>query len=485
MEKKGILKHFATIGIGTILNMAFGFLATILITRMVSPGYYGELSIFKMYGSLAGSILLLGLDQALVRFYYNSDAREYKSTLLRFCVRWSLIVTAIIACIVIVIASTGVADTGYSPVCWIALAIYTAGIIYSRFSTTVLRLEYKTKEYSWCNVSQQIVYIVLAIVLLKIYDSNEAAVLIVATILGQYSVAFFSRIAGKLYWVRSKCDLTTHSVTKRELVQYAWPFIITTSVATLFQSIDKISLNYFCDYNEVGVYSSALVLMNVFAILQSTFNTLWTPLSVEHYSKAPEDHAFYKKAQEIITVLMFAFGLTVILCKDVFAIILGRDYREAAYLIPFLAFHPIMYTISEVTVGGLVFKKKSKIQVIVSVVPCAVNFIGNTILVPLYGGRGAAISTGASYILFFAMRTILSNKYYYVDYSIKRFSFLTVLSVLYATYATFYAANIMLFCFYVFVVIVMLVLYKNTVRKMVNYGISFVKKRGRWGGLRE
>ena len=183
MEKKGILKHFATIGIGTILNMAFGFLATILITRMVSPGYYGELSIFKMYGSLAGSILLLGLDQALVRFYYNSDAREYKSTLLRFCVRWSLIVTAIIACIVIVIASTGVADTGYSPVYWIALAIYTAGIIYSRFSTTVLRLEYKTKEYSWCNVSQQIVYIVLAIVLLKIYDSNEAAILIVATIL--------------------------------------------------------------------------------------------------------------------------------------------------------------------------------------------------------------------------------------------------------------------------------------------------------------
>lgn len=316
MEKKGILKHFATIGIGTILNMAFGFLATILITRMVSPGHYGELSIFKMYGSLAGSILLLGLDQALIRFYYNLDAREYKSTLLRFCVRWPLIVTAIIALMVIAIVGTGVAKTEYSPVRWIALAVYTAGIIYSRFSTTVLRLECKSKEYSWCNVSQQIVYIVLAIVLLRIYNSNEVAVLIIATIIGQYSVAFFSRLVGKTYWGNSKCDLSMYSVSKRELIQYAWPFIITTSVATLFQSIDKISLNYFCDYNEVGVYSSALVLMNVFAILQSTFNTLWTPLSVEHYSKDSEDRAFYKKAQEIITILMFAFGLTVILFKD-------------------------------------------------------------------------------------------------------------------------------------------------------------------------
>lgn len=47
MEMKGILRHFATIGVGTILNMALGFLATILITRIVNPGYYGELSIFK------------------------------------------------------------------------------------------------------------------------------------------------------------------------------------------------------------------------------------------------------------------------------------------------------------------------------------------------------------------------------------------------------------------------------------------------------
>ena len=148
-------------------------------------------------------------------------------------------------------------------------------------------------------------------------------------------------------------------------------------------------------------------------------------------------------------------------------------------MIPFLAFHPIMYTISEVTVGGLVFKKKSKIQVIVSVVPCVVNFIGNTILVPFYGGRGAAISTGISYILFFAMRTILSNRYYYIDYSIKRFSFLTVLSILFAAYATFHAANIVLICFYIFVVIAMLILYRNTVKEMIDYGINFVKKHGR------
>lgn len=479
MEKKGILKHFATIGIGTILNMALGFLATILITRLVTPGHYGELSIFKMYGSLAGSILLLGLDQALVRFYYKSDKVAYKRALLHFCVKWSLVITFGLSVLSVLFSVLGRLNIGYSTLKWTALSIYTIGIIVSRFSTSILRLECKTKQYSWCNVSQQVVYIVLALLLLRIYRTNEVAILIIATILGQLAVAFFSIFAGKNLWIAEKQSLKDYNISPKELIQYAWPFIITTSVATLFQSIDKISLKLYCDYAEVGVYSSALVLMNVFALLQSTFNTLWTPLSVEHYSKNPEDRSFYQKAQAIITVLMFTFGLTIILFKDAFAIFLGRDYREAAYLIPFLAFHPIMYTISEVTVGGLIFKKKSKVQVIVSIVPCVANFIGNMILVPLYGGRGAAISTGMSYILFFAMRTRLSNKYYYIDYSMGRFALVSFISIVFAAYATFHSINFFLVCLYIFTIVVMFLLYRSTVMEMLNHCISALKKRAK------
>lgn len=476
MEIKGILRHFATIGVGTLLNMALGFLATVLITRIVNPGHYGELSIFKMYGSLAGSILWLGLDQALVRYYYISDARSYKSSLLRFCTRWPLFITMLVSILIITVTSIQTVDIIYSPLQWIALAIYTMGIIFSRFSTTVLRLECKTKEYSWCNVSQQIVYILLSLLLLYFYKNNEVVVLIIATIIGQFSVAFFSMLVGRKYWLGHSCSFTTYNVSKKELLQYAWPFIITTSVATFFQSIDRLSLNYYCDYKEVGVYSSALVLVNVFALLQSTFNTLWTPLSVEHYTKNPEDTSFYKKAQEFITVLMFAFGMTVILFKEIFVILLGHEYREAAYLIPFLAFHPIMYTISEVTVGGLVFKKKSKIQIVVSVVPCVVNLIGNMALIPTYGGRGAAISTGIAYIIFFVMRTLFSNRYYYVDYSLMRFSILSVSSILFAAYATFHAIDVVSVFLYMCVLSIMLYLYKDSVKIMFKYGTGIIKK---------
>lgn len=75
-------------------------------------------------------------------------------------------------------------------------------------------------------------------------------------------------------------------------------------------------------------------------------------MAVEHYVKDKADVTFYQKGNQIITVIMFCVGFSLILFKDVFAVLLGSKYREAAYILPFLIFNPIMYTVSETTVNG-------------------------------------------------------------------------------------------------------------------------------------
>lgn len=194
-------------------------------------------------------------------------------------------------------------------------------------------------------------------------------------------------------------------------------------------------------------------------------------MAVEHYTNDPEDRKFYQQGNQVITVVMFFIGLSLILVKDVFAILLGEKYREAAYILPFLIFDPIMYTISETTVSGLVFMKKSKQQVLVSAGACLINIIGNTILVPQYGCQGAAISTGLSYIVFFTLRTFLSNRYFYVDYKLKKFYLLTVVVVAYAFYNTFVKFNAGAVVGYIICLFVLILLYKNT----VIWGIKYLK----------
>ena len=84
-------------------------------------------------------------------------------------------------------------------------------------------------------------------------------------------------------------------------------------------------------------------------------------------------------------------------------------------------------------------------------------------LVPKLGCKGAAISTGLSYIIFFTLRTVLSNKCFYVDFKLKRFYILTLLTVLYAGYSTFFPFGLYSIIGYAVCVASILIMYEPTV----------------------
>ena len=472
MSEKNFLKHFIVIGSGTLVNMVLSVFTTPIITRCVAPVDYGKFSVFTMYSNMALMILGLGLDQALVRYYYEEDDVAYKRGLLLRCIKWPILASIIVSTIITGMSISGKIKFEFNTGILIILCLYTIIQIIYRFSLLLIRLSYRSKLYSTLNIINKLLYILIALPLIIFICQNDLISLIIAITIAAFVCLLISVIAEKEIWNLRKYQINNCCITNRELVKYAYPFIFSMGITSLFQTIDKISLNMYRSYEEVGIYSSAMTLVNIFAIIQTTFNSLWGPMAIEHYTKKGQDKIFYQKGNQVITVIMFFIGISLILCKDVFAILLGEKYREAAYILHFLIFNPIMYTISETTVIGLVFMKKSKLQVIVASGVCLVNIIGNTILVPEYGGKGAAISTGISYIIFFTLRTIMSNHYYYVDYKLKNFYILTFIVMLYAFYNTFTKFNIGTIIGYVLCLLLLLTLYRDTIKIGVQYIIK-------------
>src|SRR5699024_9779180 len=75
------------------------------------------------------------------------------------------------------------------------------------------------------------------------------------------------------------------------------------------------------------------------------------------------------------------------------------------------------------------------------------NITGNFLLIPIYGGMGAALATAISYIIFFTLRTIFSIKYYKVDYSLRKIYSMVLLLIIYAIVSI----NFEVFLFNVFI----------------------------------
>lgn len=471
-QKNSFLKHFTIIGGGTMINMLLGLLTEPIITRLVDPVDNGRYSIFTMYSSIAVMVLCIGLDQALVRYYYEKDGDEYKSSLLSKCIFIPLICCLLVSGVVMVLSLTGIVKFKFDPLIMGILCVFTLSQLIYRFSLLLVRLEYKSKLYSLLNIIHKLMYLGAVFPLIFLLKNHHVLALVISATIASFVCVITSVAANKRLWKFGKVSKQSCETPQKDLMKYGYPYILSMGLATLFAAIDKISLDIYRSDAEVGVYSSAITLINVFAIIQTTFNTLWQPMSVEHYTKDPEDKSFYQQGNQLITIVMFFIGLSLILFKDIFVYLLGEKYREAAMILPFLCFNPIMYTISETTVSGLVFKKKSMMQIVVSAGACATNIIGNIILVPRLGCKGAAISTGISYIVFFTLRTVLSNRYFYVDFKLGRFYTLTLATMLYCFYNTFFKFSILTVAGYICCVALLIVLYFDSVK----WGLSYLSK---------
>ncbi len=473
MANKKIINQFATIGLGTVISMIIGIVTTPIITRIVAPEEYGRLSIFTTYANIALFVLCLGLDQALVRYYYNEDTIDYKRGLLRKCIRYPILITTGLSVGIIAISCLYPLLFEFNPFLMAVLCVYTLLEVIARFSYLVVRLDYKTKLYSILEIIRRIVYLAMAWGLLLVTDGYDIEILAIATTVSVIVPLFVSIFFNRNMWTNSKESYCT--VPFKELIKYAYPFIFSLGITALFQAIGKLSLNYYSTYEEVGVYSSALTLIQIFSIIQTAFNTLYAPMAIEHYTKDQDDKSFYIKANQIITVIMFLIGITAILCKDLFALFLGEEYRAAAKILPFMVFFPIMYTVSETTVQGLVFMKKSKLQVIVALVSCIASILLNVLLVPKYGSQGCAIAMGLSYIVFFTARTILSNRYYKVNFKLGKFYVLTAIVLAYAVYNTFWGNWLVSLALYAVSLAAIFFLYFDVIKMMVVYGLDYIK----------
>lgn len=470
-QKKNFISNFLVIGSSTAINMVISFFTTPIITRLVDPEAYGQIALFNMYCSIAVMVLCLGLDQSLVRFFYEKDSIAYKSRLLHICIKYPVIISLPLLFTVCVLSYHHVINFEFSSEIVFLLCIDIFISVVNRMALLILRLTYQSNRYAICNIMLKAIYVATVLILIFTVGDNYFLLMAIATIVSISIPTIYAIASSKSYWNFRK---NNENINKKIVLKYGFPMIFSMGITQLFQALDKISLNMYRTYEEVGIYSSAMSIVSVFALIQSTFNALWSPMQVEHYTKHPEDTHYISRMNQYITVVMFFLGFSLIVVKDLFALLLGPKFREAAYIMPFLIFNPIMYTISETTCSGIEKSKKSYLNIIVALIACATNFVGNSILVPILGGKGAAISTGISYIVFWIARTLFSNKYYYINYHTKKFFIITLVAVGFAAYNTFFRLSGWSVLLYFVSILMLILLYHSDIMELFGFCRQYI-----------
>ena len=210
MKQESILKSFINVGFAGVLNLVIGFFTTPVITRIVKPEEYGKVSIFGMYTSLALMFLCLGMDQALLRFYYKTDSLSYKRRVFGETLLTSFLIAAFFVSAGLLFIRSGIIAFEFDWFCSVLLAINILGNVLYRFSMILVRLNHNSSLYGKIEVINRIVNVATALILLKccringVYSLSIAmvAAVLLCVFISLYSQRHFLFQKSGNYWER-------------------------------------------------------------------------------------------------------------------------------------------------------------------------------------------------------------------------------------------------------------------------------------------
>lgn len=465
--RNNLIKKFLSFSIGGYINIFIGLLTVPITTRLLSPEQYGISSLITSVTSFMFVICCLGTEQGFVRFFYD-EKEERRGKLLYNCLYYPFHISILVFFLIYIFREKiSIFFLGYNEKYFWLIFIFS--ILFrslNNYSFLVIRMQQKGKIYSVCNVLLKILEFIFILLLYKKYGDNYKT-LVMAILLSLCIVTLFSIAIERKFWLFRGDS----KISKKEILEFSIPLTLTMALNWVFASSDKIVIKSLSNITELGLYSGAFKIISLLSVLQTGFTTFWTPVVYEHYSKNPEDTEFYKKANDYLSLVFFLIGIGLLMFRNIIILLLGDKYRDAVYIMPMLIFIPVMYLLSETTHMGIGFKKKTKYYLYISIIVSITNLIGNIILVPYLGAKGAAISTGLSYIIFFGCRTYFSTKLINFNFNLRR-EYIIILGILfYSLYISFMEKVVIELIIIGMNLLLILGLYRHEIKK----GLYFIK----------
>lgn len=431
-----LVKKFLDYAVGNMLALFIGLFTTPIITRIYEPEEMGKYSLFISIMGLALTIFQCGTEQAYSRYYYEEDESK-RPQLFQLCVGLPLALLVVFSLLALPFFGpiTAYISGERSVNLFVFMFIYCAAYLLNRYTLMLIRMQQKGKYFSLCNILIKLVYVAGAIIFAKLAAPTYMG--LVCGITAAYLlVGLLGAVTERKKWmVKYKSYVLDNSM--KEILRYSLPFIFSQLIFWAFSSTDKIMINHFADYSQVGIYSGAMSIVNVVVALQTAFGTFWLPVAFERYKNAPEDKAFFENIHAVTVFAMSFVSVGVLVFKGLFSFLLGPSYSESIYILPFLIFMPVMSTISETTVIGINFKKKTKWHIVIAGISAACNIVMNYFAINAWGAKGAAIATGAAYCVYFYLRTVIAGRFYRCNFQIWKFSLSAAALCIGAAYASF------------------------------------------------
>ena len=416
-------------GLSTILARIINFLFVPVYTRLLTPESYGVVTEFMAYIAVLQVVLVLGLETGCFRFA-NKEGIEprkvYSNAFVTvFCI------SATFLALMIAFAGPIASVLGYSG--YESCIMYMGGILALDAITAILfaklRQENKALKFAIFKTIKIVTETVANLVLFLWFPSHVDSALwllrfIPASPDFSYVIfaIFISCIVCGLLFIPEYLRMSFRLDPKllRQMLAYSLPLMVAALPGVINDFLDRILFRYFDTNAEawrssLGLYQAAVKLAVIMNLFIQMFRYAAEPFFFRR-SREKDSRELYASVQEYFTAFCGLVFLGVILYIDVIALILGPQFRSAVGVVPVML---LSYMILGMLFNVSMWYKlsgKTNMAIWITLAGLAVTAVVIVLFMPKYSYWAAAYGHLASYVVMFAISSILGAKYYPIPY---------------------------------------------------------------------
>ncbi len=388
--------------LGPIFSAILGVFTLPVIAWFFAKEDIGRVTMLQVVCSFASLLFPLGLDQAFVREFHESKKKGELLFLSIFPGFLLLIFTGLFS----LLFKDGLMMLIYDQPGYFLFCITLSAVIatfLSRFFSLVLRMQERGLEYSLSQVLPKLIFALFICVLWFFSLGNSFENLALAHLLSIFVVLVL------LGWsvrndLKSMFNEQVEWKNLRGLLKFGLPLVFGGVAFWGLSVTSRLMLRSLSSYSELGLYSIGQSFAGAGAILQSIFSTVWAPTVYKWASNGENLAKINQVTEAVLALTVFAF-VGCGMMSWLIPYFLPSGYESVKYFMVACLGQPLLYTLSETTVVGVSLTRKSHLAMIAPILAVLVNCFLSFLWVPVWGARGAAISTFISFFVFFIVRT--------------------------------------------------------------------------------
>ncbi len=410
---KKIAKNTGFLFAANIIQKAFSLIIVFFAARILGVEEFGLYAFVFSFVALFGILANLGLDHLNLR----DVAQDYKRAGEILGVTLSLkiflsIIAILAACISIIILGY---DERTVFLVFLAAFIIVLDNISAIFRTMFIAFEKMHLELI-VNFVSKTLFLVGG--LTALFSGYGVIGLIITAILAGISNLLLSVYFCSRKIVKPKIIVSVNK--SKNMLLKALPFSFIGIFMIIYAKIDILMLSYMQGNIAVGLYDSAVRLVDSLAIIVTSFSTAIFPVMSRIQVQAKESiPSIVEKSLKFILaiILPIAFG-TSILAQQIITFFFGVDFAPAAIALQILIWYAVFNFTALIIYLQLYSMNKEKLVFKIVAASLLINIILNVYLIPIYSFVGAAFST------LFSQAFLLVALYYYLKKELRSISYI-------------------------------------------------------------